>query len=128
MNEVFVLIDRKLGRTFCEYGPDGEIVTLAFRAKPHAHDYRNRHRLPAHLQPMAVAADKLNEASQRSLSEYGELATWRLVEDRSEPPVVLADRFDPLTGEIYERCLWGEYYNMDWVWREVLAELTTGAD
>lgn len=124
--EVYVLINHTLGRTLCEYAEGGEIVTLAFRTKPHAHDYRNRHGLPVHLQPMAVTVAKLDEASQRSLSEYGEAASWRLVENRSEPPVILADRVDPCTGEVYERCTWGEYWNGDWVWREVLAEMSKG--
>lgn len=121
--QVFILIDHAQGRTFCEYGPDGEIVTLAFPAKTAAHDYRNRHGLPMHLQPHGFAPARLDQAARRSTEEVGEPATWRLVTDRSQPPVILADRIDPHTGEIVERCLWGEYFNLDWIWQAVIEEL-----
>ena len=124
MTTVYVLIDDIEGRTFAEVSGDGSTaVTLAFVDRKAAHDYRNRHGLPQHLQPVAFAPARLDEASRRSTEEVGEPATWRLVTDRSAPPVILADRIDPFTGEIVERCLWGEYFNFDWIWQAVTEEL-----
>lgn len=120
---VYILIDDTQGRTLAEYGEDGAITTLAFLDRKAAHDYRNRHGLPGHLRPQAIAPDHLDRAAAASLERYGEPAGWRLVTDRSQAPALLADRIDPQTGEVVERCLWGEYYNLDWIWTEVQREL-----
>lgn len=124
MTEVYVLIDPVEQRTFAEVSPDGvTCVTLAFPTRKAAHAYRNDWGLPQRLTPQAFAAEHLDRAAAKSLEWFGEPASWRLVTDRSVAPNISADRIDPLTGEV-EIVKWGMYYNLDWIWREVIAELT----
>lgn len=123
-NEVFVLIDPDEQRTFAEVSPDGvTAVTLAFPTRKAAHSYRNDWGLPQRLTPQAFAPDHLDRAAAKSMEWFGEPATWRLVTDRTQAPNISADRVDPLTGEV-EIVRWGMYYNLDWIMRSVLAELT----
>lgn len=125
---VYVLIDDRRGETFVEDEPgcpDTRNVTLAFLSRQAAHDYRNRHGLPGHLRPQPFAPDHLDRATQKSMEWYGERATWRLIADRSTPPDIIADRIDPATGEITERVPWRDYYNLTWIWQQVLTELET---
>lgn len=124
MSEVFVLIDPAEKRTFAEVGADGvTCVTLAFVSRKAAHAYRNDWGLAQRLTPQGFTRGDLDMAAARSMEWFGEPATWRLVTDRTQAPNISADRVDPLTGEV-EVVRWGMYYDLNWIMREVLAELT----
>ena len=123
LNTVYVLVDPVERRTFAEVGEDGiTCVTLAFVTRKAAHAYRNEWGLPMRLQPHPFAPSHLDQAAAMSLETFGELATWRLVTDRSIAPNISADRVDPLTGDV-EPVRWGQYWSWDYALMLALAEL-----